>query len=114
MAVADIYPPHLARFRKSLTGSETAGPAIYGDFRALLDRKDIDAVVVGAPDHWHVPMTIAAVKAGKDVYCEKPLTHSIEEGASVIEAVESTGRILQVGYQQRSYPHISQARELIA
>ncbi len=114
VAVADIYPPHLARFRKSLTGSETAGPAIYGDFRALLDRKDIDAVVVGAPDHWHVPMTIAAVKAGKDVYCEKPLTHSIEEGASVIEAVESTGRILQVGYQQRSYPHISQARELIA
>lgn len=114
MAVADIYPPHLARFRKSLTGSDSGGPATHGDFRALLDRKDIDGVVVGAPDHWHVPMTIAAVKAGKDVYCEKPLTHSIEEGASVIDAVEATGRILQVGYQQRSYPHMAQARELIA
>lgn len=114
VAVSDIYPPHLARFRKSLTGSETAGPETHSDFRALLDRKDIDGVVVGAPDHWHVPMTIAAVNAGKDVYCEKPLTHSVEEGASVIDAVEATGRILQVGYQQRSYPHIAQARELIS
>lgn len=114
VAASDINPPHFSRLRKSLTGSDSGGPAFHHDFRELLDRKDIDAVIVGAPDHWHVPMTIAAVKAGKDVYCEKPLTHSIEEGASIIEAVEATDRILQVGYQQRSYPHMAQARELIA
>ncbi|MDZ7639945.1 MAG: Gfo/Idh/MocA family oxidoreductase [Bryobacterales bacterium] len=113
VAAADIYPPRFENLRKSLTGGNSAGPAIHSDFRALLDRKDIDAVVIGAPDHWHVPMSIAAVKAGKDVYCEKPLTHSVEEGDSIINAVESTGRILQVGYQQRSYPHILAARELI-
>lgn len=114
VAAADIYPPHLERFRKSIAGDAAGGPAFYSDFRALLDRKEIDAVVVGSPDHWHVPMSIAAVRAGKDVYCEKPLTHSVEEGDSVIAAVEETGRILQVGYQQRSYPHFQQARELIA
>lgn len=114
VAVADIYPPRLARFRKSIAGADAGGPAAYSDFRALLDRKEIDGVVIGAPDHWHVPMTIAAVRAGKDVYCEKPLTHSLEEGDSVIAAVEETGRILQVGYQQRSYPHFQQVRELIA
>ncbi len=115
VAVADIYAPRFDALRKSLTGSEQgAGPEIHRDFRALLDRKDVDAVVIGSPDHWHVPMTIAAVQAGKDVYVEKPLTHSIAEGQSVIDAVEASRRIVQVGYQQRSYPHMQQARELIA
>lgn len=114
VAAADIYPPRFANLRKALTGSDTGGPAIHQDFRALLERKDVDAVVIGSPDHWHVPMTIAAVQAGKDVYVEKPLTHSIEEGQAVIDAVERSGRIVQVGYQQRSYPHIWQAKELIA
>jgi predicted dehydrogenase len=109
VALADVYGPRIDNARKTLNEAATA----YGDFRALLERKDIDAVVVGAPDHWHAPMTIAAVEAGKDVYVEKPLTHSVEEGARVIEAVRKSGRIVQVGYQQRSFPHMAEARELI-
>ncbi len=83
------------------------------DYRRLLERSDIDAVVIGSPDHWHVPMTVDACGAGKDVYVEKPLTHSIEEGERVIEAQNRHRRIVQVGTQQRSMPHLIEAREII-
>jgi predicted dehydrogenase len=108
-AMADIYEPRVANVRQGLN----PGVTVYRDFRALLENKDLDAVIIGAPDHWHVPMTIAAVQAGKDVYVEKPLTHSVEEGRAVIEAVKRSGRVVQVGYQQRSYPHMAEARRLI-
>jgi len=108
-AISEIYEPRIEASKAEL--NPAAG--IVRDFRAILDRKDIDAVIIGAPDHWHVPMTIAAVQAGKDVYVEKPLTHSVEEGASVIAAVRTTNRIVQVGYQQRSYPHFLQAKQFI-
>jgi len=108
-AMADIYEPRIDSARQQLNPSGIA----HHDFRQLLDRKDIDAVIIGSPDHWHVPMTIAAVQAGKDVYCEKPVTHSVDEGRGLIEAVHQSGRIVQAGYQQRSYPHFQQARELI-
>jgi predicted dehydrogenase len=108
-AMADIYEPRIDSARQQLNPSGVA----HHDFRQLLDRKDIDAVIIGSPDHWHVPMTIAAVQAGKDVYCEKPVTHSVDEGRGLIEAVRKSGRIVQVGYQQRSYPHFQQARDLI-
>src|SRR5262249_40252757 len=77
------------------------------------DRKDIDAVVIGTPDHWHVRMTVDACAAGKDVYVEKPLTHDLAEGKEVIEAQNRHQRIVQVGTQQRSMPHISKAGELL-
>src|SRR5262249_32321420 len=70
-----------------------------------------DAVLIGSPDHWHVPMTVDACAAGKDVYVEKPLTHDLSEGKAVIEAQRKSGRVVQVGTQQRSMPHIVQARE---
>lgn len=108
-AFADIYQPRIDKAKQELNPNGDA----HRDFRELLNRKDIDAVVIGSPDHWHVPMTVAAVAAGKDVYVEKPLTHSVEEGRTVIDAVRKSGRIVQVGYQQRSYPHMAQARELI-
>ena len=79
----------------------------------LLNRKDIDAVLIAAPDHWHVPITIDACEAKKDVYVEKPLTHDLSEGAPVIAAVKKHQTIVQVGTQQRSMPHIAKARELI-
>ena len=72
-------------------------PVVHVDFREILDRKDIDAVVVGTPDHWHVPVTIASVRAGKDVYCEKPVTHTLGEAAPLIAAVRETQRIVQTG-----------------
>lgn len=86
----------------------------YLDYREVLQRADLDAVVIGAPDHWHVPMTIDAVKAGKDVYVEKPVSHTVGEGERVETAVGESKQIVQVGYQQRSWPHFQQARDLIA
>jgi predicted dehydrogenase len=81
------------------------------NYKEVLDRKDIDAVLIATPDHWHVPITIDACAAGKDVYVEKPLTHDLSEGKAVIEAQNKHQRIVQVGTQQRSMPHIAQARE---
>lgn len=79
----------------------------------VLDRKDIDIVLIGSPDHWHVPMTIDACAANKDLYVEKPLTHKLEEGAAVIEAQRKAKNIVQVGMQQRSMPQMQKARDLI-
>lgn len=108
-AVCDIYDKHLAAARK------IADPQAIeaSDFRTLLDRKDIDAVLIGSPDHWHVPMTIAACEAGKDVYVEKPLTHDLAESTAVLAAEQKSSRIVQIGTQQRSMPHIQKAREII-
>ena len=75
---------------------------IYEDYRKLLDRKDIDVVTIGTPDHWHTQIAIDAMRAGKDVYCEKPLTLTIDEGKQLRKVVKETKRIFQVGTQQRS------------
>jgi predicted dehydrogenase len=96
-------------------GVSTAGnnPPRYGDFRRMLERSDIDAVVVSTPDHWHALMTILACAAGKDVYVEKPLTYAIEEGAWMQAAATAHRRIVQCGTQQRSGAHYQRARQLI-
>jgi predicted dehydrogenase len=108
-AICDIYDVHLDLARK------LADPQAFAtkNYKELLDRKDIDAVLIGSPDHWHVPMTIDACAAGKDVYVEKPLTHNLEEGLAVIEAQNQHRRIVQVGMQQRSMPQFQKARELL-
>src|SRR5215210_6944157 len=109
-AVSDVWDAALAETQKQL-GQELPATKHYPD---LLDRKDVDAVMIGSPDHWHVPMTVDAVAAGKDVYVEKPLTKTVEEGAVVDKAVAASGRVVQVGYQQRSWPHFRAAGELVA
>lgn len=108
-AVCDVWDTHLAE------GKKLADPQAFAtkDYHELLDRSDVDAVVIGSPDHWHVPMTIDACEAGKDVYVEKPLTHDLSEGPKVIAAQRKTGRIVQVGMQQRSMPQIQQAYEIV-
>jgi len=109
VAACDIYEPHRLEAVEK-TGPHTTASA---DYREVLDRKDIDAVVIGAPDHWHVPMTLDAVAAGKDVYCEKPITHTLEEGDKLIAGVEKSKCVVATGTQQRSWDHYLLAKELI-
>lgn len=85
----------------------------YSDFRKVLERDDIDAVICGTQDHWHALISIAAMRAGKDIYCEKPLTLTIEEGQHVVKTARQTNRILQTGSQQRSDKHFRHACELV-
>ncbi|MBI5769345.1 MAG: Gfo/Idh/MocA family oxidoreductase [Verrucomicrobia bacterium] len=94
-------------------GETRTGCAAYNDFRELLARKDIDAVVIATPDHWHAFIAIAAVKAGKDVYCEKPLTYNIREAIELVKAVRQANRVFQVGSQQRSSKEFRVACELM-
>lgn len=109
VAVCDVWDENIKR------GLELAAPgaATTKRYEDLLARDDIDAVLIGTSDHWHVPITIDACKAGKDVYVEKPLTHSIEEGSAVIAAQEEAANVVQVGMQQRSMPHLIEAREIV-
>jgi predicted dehydrogenase len=95
------------------TGASYKGCEAYNDFRELLAREDIDAVVIATPDHWHALNAIAAVKAGKDVYCEKPLTHNVHEAVTLTKAVRDNGRIFQTGSQQRSSREFRVACELV-
>ena len=85
----------------------------YGDFRELIARKDIDAVCIATPDHWHAIQTIAALESGKDVFCEKPLTHNVHESVEVMKAVKNNKRVLQTGSMQRSSREFRIACELV-
>lgn len=88
-------------------------PKIYADYRELLNNKEIDAVVIGTPDHWHCKMMIDAVKAGKHVYVEKPVANTIEECNLMVKAAEKTGKVVQAGQWQRSGPHYKKAIEIV-
>jgi predicted dehydrogenase len=109
VAVCDLYDP----FREK--GIEMAGGRAQGyqDFRKVLDLKDVDAVIVAVPDHWHAVMTTAACAAGKDVYCEKPLSLTVTEGRKMVAAARKYNRVVQTGSQQRSGAHYAQAVKLI-
>jgi len=110
IALCDVYEPSLELAQK------LADPAAvtFRDYHQLLARKDIHAVLIASPDHWHVPMTVDAMAADKDVYVEKPLTHSLAEGKIVLDAAAKHKRVVQIGTQQRSMTHIRRAKELVA
>ncbi len=102
MVVCDVDGRHRAKAQakvRELQGRDVEG---VEDYREVLDRDDIDVVTIVTPDHWHTKIAIDAMRAGKDVYCEKPLTLTIEEGKQIIKVLEETGRVFQVGTQQRS------------
>ena len=88
-------------------------PSAYNDFRKLLEEKDVDAVLIATPDHWHSIPTILACKAGKDVYVEKPLAYSIKEGRAMVDAALENHRVVQVGTQHRSAPHFRQVEHIV-
>jgi predicted dehydrogenase len=90
------------------------GVTTYSNYQELIARKDIDAIVVATPDHWHAIQAIDAMNAGKDVYCEKPMTNTIVEGRAMVKAVEKNQSILQVGSMQRSWERFSKAKEIVS
>jgi predicted dehydrogenase len=112
VAVCDVDQSHLAEAVTFLKGRGRQVDA-YGDYRRLLDRKDIDAVIIATPDHWHALPTIDACAAGKDVFVEKPLSLTVVEGRKMVDAARHNKRVVQTGSQQRSDPLFRQAVELI-
>src|SRR5712671_2920803 len=109
VAVSDIYDGRLAR-AKEIFGADILATR---DYREVLGRKDIDAIIVGTPDHWHSTITIDALNSGKHVYCEKPMVHEIAEGKPVIAAQKATGKHLQIGSQYASSLGFLKARDLL-
>jgi len=105
-AVCDLYDGHLRRAQELRPGTPTTR-----DHREVLDRKDIDAVLIATSDHWHAPIALEAMKAGKDVYCEKPMTHTIPEALEMVKVSKKTGRLVQVGSQTLSMQSTQKGKE---
>ena len=110
VAVADCYDGRLEHSK------EIWGDDIFTtrDYREILARKDVDAIIIGTPDHWHKQIAVDAMKAGKDVYCEKPMIHVYADGPEMIETARSTNRIIEVGSQRVSSIIYAKAKELLA
>ena len=107
-AVCDVDQQHLAAVKKRVGECDA-----YSDFRRILDRRDIDAVLIATPDHWHAAITVMACQAGKDVYCEKPLCRTIGEGRKMVEVARRYGSVVQMGTQYRSIGRSRQACEWV-
>ena len=101
-ALADVDSNVLGAYVEKVEKRQGKKPAAYADYRKILDRKDIDAVMIATPDHWHTKIAVEAMVAGKDVYCEKPLSLTIDEGKLIEKVVKETGRVFQVGTMQRT------------
>ena len=112
VAICDV-----ARDRLDNTASKLASAGhqvdTYEDYQRILDRKDVDAVLIATPDHWHSPMTVEACAAGKDVYCEKPVSNAIGPALKMLDAARQYERVVQIGLQQRSWPHFMEAAKLV-
>lgn len=106
VAVCDAYGQRVQAAQQKAQGADG-----YGDHRRVIERKDIDVVLIATPDHWHCPIAVEALNAGKDVYVEKPLSRVPEEGPGVVKAARENNRICQVGMQQRSGKHYLEAKE---
>ncbi|MGB8259613.1 MAG: Gfo/Idh/MocA family oxidoreductase [Terracidiphilus sp.] len=111
--VCDVESNILAKFNDKAASEMGSAPEAVRDFRRILERKDVDAVSIATPDHWHAPMAIAALAAGKHVYLEKPSSHNPREGELLIAAQRRYGRLVQLGTQQRSSPHTIEVVEKI-
>ena len=113
VAIADPYKERREAAGKRVKDSQGHEPKLYNDFRELLADKSIDAVIIATPDHWHVPAGLAAVRAGKDVYIEKPLGHTLNQNRALLEACQKHQRIFQYGTQQRSQELLKRGIELV-
>jgi predicted dehydrogenase len=109
VAVCDVDQAHLDRAAAEVTSAGRRAPKKFKDFRELLAQKDIDAVIIGTPDHWHALTFIAACEAGKDIYCEKPISHGLVEAKAMLSAARHFKRVVQIGTWQRSMKHFQDA-----
>jgi predicted dehydrogenase len=103
--VCDVDDNILKKFADAVQRDTGESPAAEKDFRTILERKDVDAITIASPDHWHTPMAIAGLQAGKHVYVEKPCSHNPAEGQMLVAAQQKYGKLVQMGTQQRSSPH---------
>ncbi len=113
VAVSDVYSVHRQRFVDFVQEKTGVTPSAYVDYRELLADPKVDAVVIATPDHWHARQSLDALAAGKPVYCEKPMTHTIDEASQVVAAWKSSGLAMQVGVQSTSLPVWDMARQMI-
>ena len=113
VVICDLDDARLAKGLEICAKAGRKAPATEKEFRRVLDRKDIDAVLIATPDHWHALPAVMAAQAGKDIYVEKPLAKTIDEGRAMVEAVKRHNRIAQMGSQWRSCAHIIEAAELV-
>src|SRR6187455_3631562 len=120
LAISEVYKDKTELMLKTIkTNQEKNKQAtnddigVYNDFRELLTRKDIDAVVIATPDHWHAAVAVRAAEAGKDIYCEKPLALTVKEGRAMVNAARKHNRVFQTGSMQRSWPEFRQAVDLV-
>jgi len=111
--VCDVDGMILRKFADRVQREMGEAPTTDNDFRKILDQKDVDAITIATPDHWHAPMAIAGLQAGKHVYVEKPCSHNPAEGEMLIEAQQKYGKLVQMGTQQRSSPHTIEIVEKI-
>jgi predicted dehydrogenase len=112
VAGCDVAKTRLDEFVKKLSAVGPA-PEAYEDYRKILERKDVDAVLIATPDHWHGPQALEAYSAGKDVYVEKPISNAVEPAWKMVEAARANKRVVQVGLQQRQGKHFKEARQLV-
>ena len=113
IAIADVDDHHAGETAERVKKAKGNAPDTARDYRAMLERKDLDAVIIATPDHWHALPAIHAVLAGKDVYVEKPVAHNIAEGQAMLRAARKTKKIMAVGTQQRSSSHFQKAVEIV-
>jgi predicted dehydrogenase len=114
VAGADVFKTRLDRWIASFN-DRRSGAAIepYEDYRRILDRQDVDAVLIATPDHWHCQIVIDAIAAGKDIYVEKPLSNTVDRAVAALQAYRRSNRVVQLGTQQRSGPHFQEAAQII-
>lgn len=115
VSLCDVDKPMLTEAAELVSQRQKSKktPRTYGDYRAMLKEKDLDLVLVGTPDHWHALPMIAAVQAGADVYVQKPVSVDVVEGQAMVAAARKYGRVVQVGTQRRSTPHLVEARDRV-
>ncbi len=113
-AIADVYEPNLERGASTAAKAQNGAPKMYRNYKELLADKTVQAVLIATPEHWHYQMVLDALAAGKDVYVEKPLCHTPEQGVALVEAEKKSKNIIQVGMQRRSYDLYQQGREVVA